>query len=1100
MFLRRPSSKKRLSLLRRQGGFALVISLSLMAFTRLLLLAVSALVRVESQSSEISLRQMSARCNALLALNIALGELQKHAGPDARGTARAMMLDSDPATEAVEGVSNPYWTGVWRVDPGTGVRELLTWLVSGNASLSPADGEFIAAESTVLNDTNSVTILGEGAYGASAANPADLSVRAKVLNIDDGRYAYWVSGEQQKAKMNMVDNSVVDPIVDDAFPRTLARQYQFAHLDNFGASMLPSGVNRALEFDQAIIALGLKEIEADSFKQYYHDVTIHSEGLLTNASSGGLKVDLSALLSGDMLPDDYQGVAIYEAPADILADALATQSPTWDYLKSYYDLKEDVLADGKLTPRPGKSDVPGISPVIAMFGFGFSGGLSDGSSNPADDNRLFINLFPKLVLYNPYSVTLKGQRYGLVLWGNQVAGGELSGGVSKYFPVFQGLVNGTDSKTYETGLAFVHGGATGGGDANVRTNKEDPGLPPSQYAAFPPNFIVECPDIPPGQAVVLMPASRANYDRFGDHDNILTDNSDELPFRWYTRIWLTNQTDPVTPYVIWKQFNASPTNKLYLDAALLEPDFLYNDSMWSDPDNTYSQRYLNRSTENDFYDHVYQLTGRIPIRVSEYSSANTQTSYFNAPDMYASELISWAAYGFLAQSDGHGEMIRPYVNFNLRAKDMDAANIANNEGDYAHSFYEAYGINPGAEPTLDYFDNGKKIYFGGGYTPLSGGVESFILFDVPDDEVGLYSLGQLQHLKVSDHFDETGYAIGNSWASPFIARDAVYRHGAGDEQGLTGYLGNVDYSNVDVSYLLNKALWDQYFFSTITNMGLEGDTDFHIPVNPVIRIFDQEGTDLTFEDPLTNAQYLYVKGAFNVNSTSVVAWEAVLSALNGIVLPDIGVNALAYPFFRFLDPAYGSDEPWAGFRELTATEIHGLAVAIVEQVKRRGPFLSLADFVNRELVDEASDTNNLGLKGALQTAIDQTAINDTALGEAVTEGNIMDFPVASHAVGGTADGIAGYLSQADILTALSPIVTVRSDTFLIRCYGDATNSLTGKVEGRAWCEAVVQRIPEYVDAASDAPDVQPDGLGEVNRVFGRRYEIVALRWLNPDDI
>jgi hypothetical protein len=307
---------------------------------------------------------------------------------------------------------------------------------------------------------------------------------------------------------------------------------------------------------------------------------------------------------------------------------------------------------------------------------------------------------------------------------------------------------------------------------------------------------------------------------------------------------------------------------------------------------------------------------------------------------------------------------------------------------------------------------------------------------------------------------------------------------------------------VDVSYLLNQALWDGYFFSTITNIGLEGDTAFHAPVNPMIRFFNLERSDYTFEDATSNAQSLYVNGAFNVNSTSTVAWEAVLSALNGVVLPDIGTTALAYPFFRFLDPAYGSDNPWAGFRELTQAEIHDLAVAIVEQVKLRGPFLSLADFVNRELIREGEDSANLGLVGAIQAAIDQTSINDTSrgLGQAVTVDNTIDFPADSHAVGGTADGIPGYLTQADILTALGPLITVRSDTFLIRCYGDAADPLTGAVEGRAWCEAVVQRVPDYVDASGNAPDALPAALNAVNGAFGRRYEIVAFRWLGPDDI
>jgi len=45
---------------------------------------------------------------------------------------------------------------------------------------------------------------------------------------------------------------------------------------------------------------------------------------------------------------------------------------------------------------------------------------------------------------------------------------------------------------------------------------------------------------------------------------------------------------------------------------------------------------------------------------------------------------------------------------------------------------------------------------------------------------------------------------------------------------------------------------------------------------------------------------------------------------------------------------------------------------------------------------------------------------------------------------------------------------------------------------------MVQRLPEYIDADEDAmawPASQAD-----NRALGRRFRIVAFRWLGPDDI
>jgi hypothetical protein len=68
----------------------------------------------------------------------------------------------------------------------------------------------------------------------------------------------------------------------------------------------------------------------------------------------------------------------------------------------------------------------------------------------------------------------------------------------------------------------------------------------------------------------------------------------------------------------------------------------------------------------------------------------------------------------------------------------------------------------------------------------------------------------------------------------------------------------------------------------------------------------------------------------------------------------------------------------------------------------------------------------------------------------------------------------------------------------VRAYGDAVNPATGTVESRAWCEAVVQRLPDYVDPANP-PETATD-LSTTNQTYGRRFEIVQFRWLAPDDV
>ena len=79
------------------------------------------------------------------------------------------------------------------------------------------------------------------------------------------------------------------------------------------------------------------------------------------------------------------------------------------------------------------------------------------------------------------------------------------------------------------------------------------------------------------------------------------------------------------------------------------------------------------------------------------------------------------------------------------------------------------------------------------------------------------------------------------------------------------------------------------------------------------------------------------------------------------------------------------------------------------------------------------------------------------------------------------------------------IMTVRGDTFRIRTCGEARDG-TGNITARAWCEAVVQRLPEYIDPADEA-EKTPDTLGsEANKAFGRRFVITSFRWLDSDEV
>ena len=113
---------------RARGGFALLITVTLLALVVLLLLSLATLTRIETATAANARRAAEAQQNALLALHVAIGRLQRFAGVDQRATARADLLP--------ESAGNPYWTGVW--DATSPARDPLTWLVSGNETAALA--------------------------------------------------------------------------------------------------------------------------------------------------------------------------------------------------------------------------------------------------------------------------------------------------------------------------------------------------------------------------------------------------------------------------------------------------------------------------------------------------------------------------------------------------------------------------------------------------------------------------------------------------------------------------------------------------------------------------------------------------------------------------------------------------------------------------------------------------------------------------------------------------------------------------------------------------------------------------------------------------
>ena len=358
-----------------------------------------------------------------------------------------------------------------------------------------------------------------------------------------------------------------------------------------------------------------------------------------------------------------------------------------------------------------------------------------------------------------------------------------------------------------------------------------------------------------------------------------------------------------------------------------------------------------------------------------------------------------------------------------------------------------------------------------------------------------------------------------------------------------------------------------------------------------------------FPNPKYLARNSLYDGGFNVNSTSRAAWKAVLAGMKGQSLPDATNKATGTALTKFAR-AFGTapdktgGDPWTSYRELDDNQIDALAGAVVDEVRMRGPFMSLADFINRRLIND----DNFGLKGALQAAIDKAAFGGKTLNEdaiAAAGGTFSAPPSVSvqgadpntqlwggmygsayytsknywkqnsaypdipnnkrfpslRAMSPTNDeskvtaglGAPGIITQMDVLNSIGPNLTARSDTFVVRAYGEALDD-AGNVIGKAWVEVVVQRTAEYVAMAvgQKYPDyVEPNRrklayrvnssggkeydkqvLPEMyerspppkpplstaldqtallqeqrlNRILGRRFRPASLRWLTANEI
>jgi hypothetical protein len=1156
-------------------GFALLVTIVLVAFLVLILVGLASFTRVETQVADNSRVQNQARQNALMALSVAIGELQRQTGPDQRVTATADL--------AAPSAASPRWVGAYGNAAAADYTQtpsaitpaqprLLNWLVSGNEGLplaADAGGRITSATPAfALTPASPVTMDGGGALASATAssvlrigsaearllvgpgsvNPARAAtdfvaapwvpLRATAGTVPGisptdtpvvGGYAWWVGDEGVKARVNLRDSYLLQatPADQDAFRRysfITAQRSAVEFVEHLAATPLGAdfpfdhaGVSRVVALNQLPFvgptATARDNLSAAAINRF-HDLGAHSRGVLADAYAGGLKKDLTA---------DLAGAADRPADTDPIFPRLnnADLVPTWGQLRGY------ASATGATRdPALPSGTSPGIYPVITMAALGLDFFLDAGGA-------LQTALYPYVVLWNPHSATINPADYEI------------------------------GYRMHDDGLyAYEINPAATGGTFTTRDTLDLAAGQWSSVAATGNNYVtfrVDAPALAPGESLVF--ALAANGQPYTPGGNTLAPADAALDNLLNYAAWTSPALSTIpaatlaTGRVRVRGDNPSTNNQSF-EIVLARPGGIStfgNTAGWYQavldtrpgrlgavsggritllPDSTFASLPLESSAATN--------TLRAQMVMESRGGWNGNVSRIGP---LGTGRIRWLVTG-----DPRAPVIRN-TEIENTATSPSGANRGNALFGAQIQLYDYDSTTRDRHFPLLGYTHGNRLSAGRGQETSAAKYSPAVLFNHLESADHFLSLGQLQHGLHGRFGFYSTYPFGNAWADVRIARDQQYR--ANTFAAISGAAATQ--TLYDLSWHLNRALWDRTFVSGVPSTWTAADLEANraLPnarLTPLLRDGNPPAlADLRQTSPSDPAYHraaanLLVEGAFNVNSTSEQAWRALLAATFGLpadtdyAASSENVSTLA-PVPRFtgnLDQAgftatmgvgtAANAEPADYFgncglllpvngsapASLDAT-VSELARTIVVEVRARGPFLSLGDFVNRSLALDAT-----GIRGALQAAIDNmTAAHAnpdawTSTGAAL---NAADKPVAGwdteHYLGAPASGghstrfaaAPKFLTQADLLSLLGPALSARSDTFRIRTCGEVVNPVTNETTGRAWCEAVVQRMPDFINPDADSPETALNALADAaNRTHGRRYQVVSFRWLNASDL
>ncbi|MFC7336053.1 hypothetical protein ACFQY0_02595 [Haloferula chungangensis] len=1105
----------------RPRGFALIITISMMILLALLAVGLLTLSSISLRSSGQGEDRQIAQANARLALTLALGELQTTLGPDARMSARAETLGKDPRAGGTVSPNTPeaWWVGVSHTDGETAIdsKRDIAWLVSGLKGTAPDSGL-----------TDPVPMIDQGSLDLTLTG--NQPIQAGRVSVEregktTGAYAWFVDDNGMKAQLAASHQSVHNDNPENASGGVLPASYKPDILEQ----MSPIGAAS----DEEIFRLGsnkdleLIDLPRATVRNKFFSYTTCSQGVLSDTRNGGLKKDLTIAFENDSVfskvfpsnsPDKYLLIDPDKRPKELDDNGYIH----WAIFKDYYNLKKSIKkVQGKDSLHINTFDkrTTGFLNGNTAIARGESGPHSlnhrgliyDKPDYFSDGNEYGNNpIFPLLAhlqqnSWIQYNAADRSIETHVQLW------------TSHYNPynigirVFTDRKNGRDTGprviNYPLPLVSVSGLFTRVDTLNRKLQAHAPG-----------DLV-----IPPGRSQVFGFSTNEEIGQEID-DRLYSEKVKDLTVESVKGTYSLRSSPPTTVSVTTEFYSTQPVFVHGCD---------HKGGDYEAAQAFYAPLAWDKITSGagSLSTNVRKATPAASLAgVPRESPGKRIVQSLSLSELNSNSMVSHAFS--LRTTREPGSRLRPLVDGNIRAQWNNPrwdsplnigtlATYSDNTGVAEDRFVPMNNSNP----PLGY------SFLGAGRTPADG-TDQLILFDVPRRD--LVSLGQLQHAAAGRFSYEPSYIVGNSYANPRIPLDqwdtSVSDTFSTADRGLSNSKISGSFSLYDASYLVNETLWDSYTFTTIpqeddnygggdvssSNLAELLDRSILLP-NPRFIPYEPAGSKFdtaTLSDAGTadtgsffhNAGHLLVDGAFNINSTSVDAWEAFLTGTYKLPIAKVDENGRLISGFTPTDGVrfprcartYGDgmktasidENYWIGFRELTQTEVRDIATALVDEIKERGPFLTLSSFVNRSL-----ESNDTGKSGPLQAALDQT-VNKDLDNDYEDPADTTKFPnIADGSTQGA--GFPGQLLQGDILQALGPYMTVHSDTFTIRAYGEAQDA-AGNVTASAWCEAVVQRHPEPM-AVMGAKSANEE-LANPTSPFGRTFRVISFRWLNPKEV